>query len=62
MKTDLPNNVIYYYYEYKRLVIHLNIFRVLVNNLKTNLKKKAFHKFIELVETNPLMYNLKKLG
>ena len=25
-------------------------------------KKKAFHKFVEIVETNPLKYNIKDLG
>ena len=46
--------------QYSHLAIHLNIFgcwpiiRKLIRNLK-----KAFHVFVELVETNTLMYNIK---
>ena len=42
---------------YLRLAILLNIFRFSAKFLKTNLKKKNFHYFVELIETNPLMYN-----
>ena len=51
--------------QYLRLAILLkkkNLFSA--KNSKTNPKfeKKAFHNFVELVETNPLMYNVKDLG
>ena len=47
-------------YQYLHHLICFNIFWFLVNNSKTNLK---FDKsFVELVETNPLMYNIKDLG
>ena len=40
----------------------LNIFQVLINNSKTNSKfEKTFYLFVELVETNPLMYNINHL-
>ena len=47
--------------QYSHLAIRYNIFRFSAINSKTNLKL-AFHCFVELVETNPLMYNIKDFG
>ena len=59
------NPLIYYntlhFDQYSSLAICLNIFRFSANNLKTNLEKKAFCNFEELVKTNRLMYNIKDL-
>ena len=43
---------------HSRLSIRLNIFQFSTKISKTNLKNKTFHLFVELVETNPLMYNI----
>ena len=50
------NPLIYNFDQYSRLDIRLNILCLLAVNLKTNSKlEKTFHKFVELIETNPLM-------
>ena len=47
--------------QYSRISILLNTFQFSVKNSKMNSKfeKKAFHQFVELVETNLMMYNMK---
>ena len=45
--------------QYSRFVILLNSFRF-AKISKTNLKN-AFIEFVEIVETNPLLYNIKDL-
>ena len=48
--------------QYSRRAISLHLFRFLANNQKTNSKfEKSFHYFVELVETNPLIHNIKHL-
>ena len=49
--------------QYSRFAIRLKKFRFSVKNAKTNYSKvdKALHLSVELVETNPLMYNIKQL-
>ena len=44
--------------QYSRLAILMEIF---VFRPKIRNFKKAVHEFVELVETNPLMYNMKDL-
>ena len=50
--------------QYSRPAIRLNIFLFSTINSKTNSKfeKKTFHYFVELIETNLLISNIKDLG
>ena len=50
--------------QYSRVATRLNIFLVFDHLFWKRIQnlKKAFHWFVELVETNPLMYNIKDLG